>query len=100
MKHYTVWKFMNFLNKNGYGDSYGITIKPFPKGVKIVDQFGEKMTVVSVEAMRQRSSVMGKFNFSLDFEETTVFTRGNQWTPDVYFDKLEDTIRVIFEMKP
>jgi len=98
MKKYTVWKFINFLNKNGYGDSDGITIRPFPRGVKVVDQFGDKMTVLAVEATRQMSSTMGKFNFSLSYGETTVYTKGNQWTPDLYFDKPRDVVRVIFEM--
>ena len=96
---YTVWWFVRLLNKLGIGDEDGITLKPMPKGVKVVEQYGSKMTVTAVYAQRQMSSTMGKFNFSLDFEETTVFTRGsqNQWTPDVYFARAEDMIRIIFE---
>jgi hypothetical protein len=96
---YTVWWFVKLLNKLGVGDEDGITIKPFPKGVKVVEEYGSKMTVTGIYAQRQMSSTMGKFNFSLDHEETTVFTRGQQWIPDVHFARTEDMIRIIFESR-
>jgi len=99
---YTVWNFLNLLNKLGFGDEEGIEYTGLQSmKIKMVLEDGDKAILVGISGWRKKSARMGRYLKALDFEETNVWCRRNgrsgAWDPSIYFANPGDVFKIIFE---